>query len=489
MEEKKPLKIKFKTAVIIIVTAVVLLGIGANVYATKQGYDNIFFLIKYKISGQKQETITGKDNLLTDRDIDTTIKSNTNADIMPFTEKEVKESFQKYLNLVAQRHCDIGGVIQELNFEMNESKYVPSKKLAGYLKTDIKYSDFKEKVLNYVTEKCFEENINNLGEEISDDAKAFINEDGYLCYCNGAATGVIYKLEDISKIGNKNYKANVLYIQEEDKEIIEFEFGIENVNGRCVIDYCNKINRKTIEENNSTEESKENTNEIKENIILFNGMEISKNVGVQDLVDMKKNNENMKKYNTTYYNYENGQSKGKTNGTFGEETYEGVSVVKNVSKIAMTKNYNAIPRKVETIGALLEELRDLGDYSDALVNKVDLDNDGTEEFIVCYKQNERAGDYENGEARAISGITLYDKNLKKISDLVVLENGFWGNIKDEQHKVFLSINDIEYIDIDEDGIMEIIIKVPTYEGTKISILKYNKGTLQGVKNLKASVAP
>ena len=343
MEEKKPLKIKFKTAVIIILTAIVLLGIGANVYATKQGYDNIFFLIKYKISGEPQETITGKDNLLTDRDV-TTNTNNTQA-----------------------------------------------------------------------------------------------NEDNYL------------------------------------------EKSISN----------NKNNENKTEANANGKETQQNNIDTssKENIILYNGMEISKNVGVQDVVDMKKNDENMKKYNTTYYNYENGQSKGKTNGTFGEETYEGVSVVKNVSKIAMTKNYNAIPRKVETIGALLEELRDLGDYSDALVNKVDLDNDGTGEFIVCYKQNEREGDYENSEARAISGITIYDKNLKKISDLVVLENGFWGNIKDEQHKVFLSINDIEYIDIDEDGIMEIIIKVPTYEGTKISILKYNKGNLQGVKNLKASVAP
>ena len=99
MEEKKPLKIKFKTAVIIIITAVVLLGIGANVYASINGYGNIFFLIKYKISGQKQETITGKDNLLTDRDMDTAIKSNTNADSMTLSEKEIRESIQKFLNI------------------------------------------------------------------------------------------------------------------------------------------------------------------------------------------------------------------------------------------------------------------------------------------------------------------------------------------------------------------------------------------------------
>ena len=37
--------------------------------------------------------------------------------------------------------------------------------------------------------------------------------------------------------------------------------------------------------------------------------------------------------------------------------------------------------------------------------------------------------------------------------------------------------------------MEIIIDVPTYEGTKISILKYNGNTVEGKINYKASVLP
>ena len=69
MEEKKSIKIKFKTAVILIIIAVLLLGIcGANVYASTHGYGNVFFLIKYLITGEKTE-ITGKNDLLSDRDI------------------------------------------------------------------------------------------------------------------------------------------------------------------------------------------------------------------------------------------------------------------------------------------------------------------------------------------------------------------------------------------------------------------------------------
>ena len=115
--------------------------------------------------------------------------------------------------------------------------------------------------------------------------------------------------------------------------------------------------------------------------------------------------------------------------------------------------------------------------------------DSKKEYIVCYTYNASNDDYDGGDMKASSGIMLFDSNYKKISDLVSLENGFWGNIKSENNKVFISIKDVEYIDIDEDGTMEIIIKVPTYEGTKISILKYKDGGLNGEKSLKASVLP
>ncbi len=69
MEEKKPLKIKFKTAIVLIIIGAIILTIfGANVYASANGYGNVFFFIKYLITGEKPE-ISGKDELLSDRDI------------------------------------------------------------------------------------------------------------------------------------------------------------------------------------------------------------------------------------------------------------------------------------------------------------------------------------------------------------------------------------------------------------------------------------
>ena len=46
---------------------VVVLGAG-QVYASTQGYGNVFFLIKYLITGQN-DSVSGKDEILSDRDI------------------------------------------------------------------------------------------------------------------------------------------------------------------------------------------------------------------------------------------------------------------------------------------------------------------------------------------------------------------------------------------------------------------------------------
>ena len=61
---KKSMKIK---KIIAAISMLALLG-GGQIYASTQGYGNVFFLIKYIVTGQKVE-ITGKDDLLSDRDI------------------------------------------------------------------------------------------------------------------------------------------------------------------------------------------------------------------------------------------------------------------------------------------------------------------------------------------------------------------------------------------------------------------------------------
>ena len=58
--------IKWPKKLVAIAACLVIVFGSANVYATTKGFDNIFFMIKYLITGEK---IEGKDNILSDRDI------------------------------------------------------------------------------------------------------------------------------------------------------------------------------------------------------------------------------------------------------------------------------------------------------------------------------------------------------------------------------------------------------------------------------------
>ena len=254
---------------------------------------------------------------------------------------------------------------------------------------------------------------------------------------------------------------------------------------------CSAHNKTNNDVNDTNLDSNSNQQQLQvqnDYFVLYDGREIELKSGVQELSDISINDNSNKKYNTEYYNYENGKYAGESEGAL-IETYDGYAVVDNVKRIAVSQKYDAIPRAHTEINDLPEELNDMADCSSVDIHSVDLDGDGKTEYIVCYTVNYAEGEIGNGEPQASSGIMLFDSEYKKIADLVSLENGFWGNIKEEDSKVFLSLNDVDYVDIDNDSVMEILIKVPTYEGSKISIVKYNDGNIEGETNLNASVLP
>lgn len=281
----------------------------------------------------------------------------------------------------------------------------------------------------------------------------------------------------------------MLYINNKSKSVTIDENSISKT---PVTNELTTENTLTLNETNNTQsDTRQEATQKPQNdnyIVLYNGYEISKKVGIQNVSDMRKNPKSEKKYNITYHNYEDGKKEKTSKGKL-VETYENYGQVENVEKVAISKEYNAIPRKFKEIKKLPNQLQDLADFTDVDIHSVDLNGDGKTEYIVGCELNYEKGDIGNGEPEAFSTIMLFDSNYNKIADLVTLEKGFWGNIKDEDSKIFVTLDDVQYIDIDQDGNMEIIIDIPTYEGTQISILKYNGKSIQGTTNYKASVLP
>lgn len=186
------------------------------------------------------------------------------------------------------------------------------------------------------------------------------------------------------------------------------------------------------------------------------------------------------KYVITYYSYENYSKKDSSLGILSSQVYDGLAKIDNVGKIAISEDYNAIPRSIKVVNTVPTIVSDnnpkIVDYDSVKTLIADLDGNGTEEYILIMA-NKTTG---------YSKITAIDSKGAKIADLASIEKSKWK--KDSGTEYYLSISNVEIIDVDNDGIMEIVIEIPHATGNPtISLLKYNNGVLQGKTGIECSL--
>ncbi len=215
--------------------------------------------------------------------------------------------------------------------------------------------------------------------------------------------------------------------------------------------------------------------ESKEKIILYKGLDFSDG---KNLNDITYNEANKKKYEIEYFNYENGEKLEKSKGNL-VETYEGISAVENVKKIAISVEYDAIPRRYTTIEGLPKELYELADCNKVEIQSVDLDGDGKKEYIVASNSYASPEDYDTDTYTNYSDISLYDNKFKKIATLIKAKDQYREGDGKITSEFFCSLDDVEYIDIDDDGIMEVLVDLNYWENIGVNSYKYKDGKITG----------
>ena len=218
-------------------------------------------------------------------------------------------------------------------------------------------------------------------------------------------------------------------------------------------------------------------------IVLFDGLILDTSKMAQTELKYIDNSDIYKdKYIITYYNYESFGFKDSKLGTLSSQVYDGLVKIDNVGKIAISESYNAIPREVKIVNAIPTLVSDknpkIGDYDSTKTIISDLDGNGTEEYILIL----------SNKSTGYSKITLMDSAGTKVADLAYIEKSKWESVTTEEYH--LSLDNVEIVDIDNDGIMEILIELPKYEGDpSISLLKYKNGELSGDTNIECSLLP
>ena len=215
--EKEPIKIKLQT-VLLIISLIVIIGLIATIVIMNQ-----------KNSIDKNNALN---NLASVKSV--------------LTETEIKGILNNYLKIAGAAQGSPDSALKVLS-EMTGKEIICKGNSIAYqgdsiLPTNITYSEFKELILNYMTEEVYNEYF----------PRFFIEKDGTL-YCNDiGATGLEYEIISIEKDGgDTKYNARVYAVySEEDKEEMTVAFEINNNSGKSVI---SKI---------SIENAKNNSNEV-----------------------------------------------------------------------------------------------------------------------------------------------------------------------------------------------------------------------------------
>jgi len=240
-----------------------------------------------------------------------------------------------------------------------------------------------------------------------------------------------------------------------------------------------------------TSESSEVKN--KEYVVLFNGITLDK--GDQDINVENISNDAVQKlkakYEVYYYAYGQGEYLGRHKGKVqprGLDYYWQVAFADQFPEpaIFISEKVNAFPRTITYSSVLNNNTQLYSNIADSIekqfnvktipkqVIEVDLDNCGRNEYIVYSCSADNYPFY----------VCLTNHEGDIVSYLIAMNNDetVQSYIKKNRELLDLSFSiqkGISIIDYDNDGIMEIIAELPSYEGFAFNVSEYDKGEFQG----------
>ncbi len=209
-------------------------------------------------------------------------------------------------------------------------------------------------------------------------------------------------------------------------------------------------------------------------IVLYDGLILDNDkMGIVELKYIDNSNPSKDNYVVTYFNYENYGFKDSSLGTLSTQVIDGLVKIDNVGKVAISEKYEAIPREIQVINSIpavvLDNNSDLSVYDTKKTIITDLDGNGTNEYIMILSNK------STGESK----ILLVESTGFIKATIAKMDKSGWDGISTDGY--YLSYSNIEILDIDNDGIMEIIFEIPTTNSTpsQISLVKYKNGDISG----------
>lgn len=252
---KEPIKIKLST-VIIVSAIVIILAIVVCIGIILINKNNRIKQMKEELSSLKetnkklQNTIDeelGEDYIELDDYFDKLSNSGKNVynseEASTFSTEQIEEAIKKYIGISTQYYQSKEGLLLKLGLTTRDRVENYGKEIIAneYYSTDIKFDDYKEKMLNYVTEDYF---LENFCDEI-------MSANGILYYSYYDAVDTwTYEIESLEKAEDEintyeiKFKEKVHYDDDENEDYEDEDetyFIITSKDGNPIVQYTNFI--------------------------------------------------------------------------------------------------------------------------------------------------------------------------------------------------------------------------------------------------------
>lgn len=253
MKSKNVSKPKSKGMILILIIIIILIGVfvlknqkedSKNISDSESINDSMNNSVVAD-NIDNSENNSNENNIITEVNVVNNINTLTN----PKIEEIAKNTFNEYLSKIANYEKSNIGPMPYLLCELNLATQDELDKLKSsdeYIKSNVKYDDFKNALLQYVTEDYFTKFFSQ-----------YKNIDGYVAFCDCAGGFVpvsVEKAELISRVGNKfNFKLTIKDLEmyehylndediNEDECYYDKEVALEYINNRLVVsEYSSEI--------------------------------------------------------------------------------------------------------------------------------------------------------------------------------------------------------------------------------------------------------
>lgn len=217
--------------------------------------------------------------------------------------------------------------------------------------------------------------------------------------------------------------------------------------------------------------------------LLYEGFLFDPEKDDQFVFEMPKADYDEAFYERFYYSYADNQYTGISVGETSD-LHDGSFFVSGTDAIASSFLYDAVPRQPTLLHDAPAQLQDaaaadLSGYDGVSYLQIDLDGNGGAERIVFLQNRETVA----------SKVLLFDSSWNKLGTIVSLNDGRWAGLSGKGYENVLSPDNVALFDVDNDGAMEILTRVPCYEGIRLAITRFDGTALSGARDIEASVLP